>query len=188
MLISVKCTGKPDNRENSKKVYAVLEQIHFFEVLENWLQKHFLNYVSLKAIKCVLVSTEILGEGLVKYNGFAQKVRDVYYIYVEHGMSVERTVSILVHEIAHIELENIFREYEENCRTQVEKELEEETVIFLGHYILDKMFGIRRYDISLEEHNWYLNEFCLDINENNIVESLYRWLEKRQKSKMEEKT
>ncbi len=180
MLVAIQCNGRPDKRESSKEILDVLDKINYDEALQKWLKKQGVDYISLDDIKCVLISTEILGEDLSKYSGFAQKVGNIYYIYVEYDKPVERTISILTHEIVHIEMDYIFRRYEELYRNKIDKELEEEAVIFLEHYILEKVFSINRCDISIEERYCYLNEFCMCVDENCLEESLYRWLKKSQ--------
>lgn len=169
-LLAVKCDEKACKAVESNKVLEVLNRWNYFEIFQKWLYQEKFTHVILQNIKCVFISTEILGEHFQNYSGFAQKIGDAYYIYVFYGEPVERTISILTHEVVHIVLEKVFRGYEAEKNMVIGSQIEEDIVIYAEHYISRKLFGMLREELSGKEKQEYLAFFSSDIKDGNFKE------------------
>lgn len=175
-LVTLKCDEKLCVIDENNKVLEALNSLNYFELLQKWLEQEKFTHVILQNIKCVLISTEILGENFQNYSGFAQKIGDAYYVYVLTGESVERTISILTHEIVHIALERVFQKYEKQKCEKNNHEVEEKIVIYVEHYVMKNLFGIARDDLTEEEERESKKFSTRMTTDGNLDEYIFQLL------------
>lgn len=64
---------------------------------------------------------------------------------------MERTISVLSHEIIHVEMENIWNKMKKERNMEISELMQEELVILLEHLFLIEEKGIIPFDLSVEK-------------------------------------
>ncbi len=164
--------------EQTQELRQYLKSCHFEDLFCKWLESEDIYTIHFDIIYAIFIETEILkdSESIQKFSGFAYSFGGKFYIFVQHKSSIDSTVSILVHEIIHVELEAIFQSYEADAEIRFSEELKEEAVIFTEHYALCKILGITLDDLSTELRKKY-KDFS-QLAEKGIRPAIYRWMER----------
>lgn len=134
-----------------EEVVAYIEKNSYLERYEKWLTKYQLNTVSFDKIVAVLINSEIRTLDGNDLTGYAVQYGNGYYVLVNDTEELEVTISILTHEIMHVELEPLLREIEQQRGMEISEAAKEELVILLEHIFLLDELQIKAWDLQIEK-------------------------------------
>lgn len=134
-----------------KRIAAYIEENLYLERYEKWLTKYQLNTVSFDKITAVLISSEIKTSAGDDLTGYAVQYGNGYYVLVNDTEELEVTISILTHEIMHVELEPLLRKVEQQKGMEIPETAKEELVVLLEHTFLMDELQIKAWDIQIEK-------------------------------------
>lgn len=143
----------------------------FCKRMKEWLKKQGVYAIPLERIIGVLINNEIESSTENIYSGLAIQNGNQYFALFRNDREIENSISILVHEMIHIELEPFFQKREKQVKYRIDDEMKEEIVVLFEHFTMREVFSIEPKDICEEKIVTFRK-----LLQGGIEEVIARWI------------
>ena len=151
LILHLVMNKEPGNPKKTRKIEEYIKKYNLLKCLENWLILHDIYTISFDKIIGVPMEQEIHNKNGENYSGFAFQYDEIFYVFFIEDTNMEKTISIIAHEIIHVETENIWNRMERERGIKVCEQMQEELVTLLEHLFLIEENGIIPFDLSIEK-------------------------------------